>query len=128
MLSSVESTDQDVPGLGNTGSRSTTSSPAAAISAVAASWVAASTSVWVAGVPERRRPRDAPAAERVDRRPGDELGLERDRRPGCDVGSSSVGPAMTSRYRAASRTDRTMGPGTDVSENECGPGPDPQNP
>src|SRR5260370_40575842 len=128
MSSRVDRTVQEVPGFGNTGSRSTSSRPAASISANAASWAAFSTAVWVLAYPRvddhaTRAPRSAASAA------PDWMAVSNDSVGwGSDVGSVRVGPAMTSRQRAASRTDRTMGPGTDVIEKECGPGPDPVNP
>ena len=39
-----------------------------------------------------------------------------------------VGPDVTSRYRAASRTERTIGPRTGFSDEGNGPGPRPERP
>ncbi len=103
------------PGFGKRTSTSTSSMPASAQSASACSRASFSTSGSHTAKPNvddhaARFPCSCAAAlpdttacsyERAGR--------------GSDVGSMSVGPAIASMYRAASRTDRHIGPGTDVS-------------
>src|SRR3954471_12696315 len=102
------------PGRGRWKSTSTISMPASAASASAASWARFSTS----GSHTAKPSVDDQAARSPVRRfvaAPESNAASYDGGFGNDVGSTSVGPATASTYRAASRTDRHIGPGTDVS-------------